>query len=687
VSEPINIFRDVFERVSQGVVVVVVELSESGRAPALRVLNANPAALELLAPELRGARDLAQLPAELDACFCTLAVAVRHGQAAAHQELVSEAGHVRELRAMACGDWGMPEATSDRKVVILIDDITALRHAEAGQGRLTQFLDSIIEHMPAMVFVKDAEALRFERFNRAGEELLGLSRSAMIGKTDYDLFPPGQAASFVAKDRNVLASGTLEDIAEEPIETPRGTRYLHTRKIPLLGPTGEPEHLLGISLDITERKHAELILQSAHHELEREVERRAELLRREMDERERAEQALKHAEEQLRHAQKMEAVGRLAGGVAHDFNNLLSVVISSCDLALLRMGQGDPARGELEEIRKAGQRAAALTRQLLAFSRQQVLQAKVVNLNDVVQGMERMLSRVLGEDILLEIDVAQDLARVKADPSQIEQVIMNLAVNARDAMPTGGQLRIETRNVADVPASLVPLSPGPHVRVAVRDTGVGMDDDTIARIFEPFFTTKERGKGTGLGLSTVFGIVKQSGGSIAVRSGVGLGASFDIYLPTTDEAEAPFAIRQHEIEEALKGNETLLLVEDDEQVRTLCAKVLRQFGYGVIEAGRPSQAIAAAASHPGAIELLLTDVVMPEMGGRLLAEHLANERPRMRVLFMSGYTDDATVRHGVLESAVAFIQKPFTPDALARSVRRALAEAPDRRSASPPLKA
>jgi CheY-like chemotaxis protein len=261
-----------------------------------------------------------------------------------------------------------------------------------------------------------------------------------------------------------------------------------------------------------------------------------------------------------------------------------------------------------------------------------------------------------------------------------------LVVNARDAMPTGGQLKLETSNVGEAPRSLLPPTPGPHVRVAVSDTGVGMDEETVARIFEPFFTTKERGKGTGLGLSTVFGIVKQSGGAIAVRSSVGHGATFEVYLPTTNEVEAPFAIRPHEIEEAMKGDETLLLVEDDDQVRALCAKVLRQFGYDVIEAGRPSDAIAAAASFSSRIDLLLTDVVMPEMGGRLLAEHLANERPRMRVLFMSGYTDDATMRHGVLESAVSFIQKPFTPDGLARAVRQTLAGPPASRESTQPIK-
>jgi PAS domain S-box-containing protein len=682
-TEPSNIFRDVFEQVSQGV--IVLELGTAAPDEPVRVLHANRAALTLLAVELSAAQsfnDLNALRPELAERFTALALATRRGEAGERYEVSCRASSgvlaTFELRG---------SIVNERTVAILIDDISALRRAEAGQGRLTQFLDSIIEHMPAMVFVKDAEALRFERFNRAGEELLGLSRSSLLGKTDYDFFPPEQAAFFVAKDRNVLAGKKLEDIPEEPIETPRGTRYLHTRKIPLLGPDGEPEHLLGISVDITERKRAEIVLQNAHDELEREVARRAEQLRREMDERERAEQALKHAEEQLRHAQKMEAVGRLAGGVAHDFNNLLSVVISSSDLALLRLSAGDRARAEIEEIRKAGLRAAALTRQLLAFSRQQVLQPKVLNLNDVVRGMERMLSRVLGEDIVLAIDVAPDVAKVKADPSQLEQVIMNLVVNARDAMPTGGQLKIVTSNVGDVPRSLLPPTPGPHVRVAVSDTGVGMDEETIARIFEPFFTTKERGKGTGLGLSTVFGIVKQSGGALAVKSAVGQGATFEVYLPITDEADAPFAMRPHELEDALKGDETLLLVEDDDQVRALCAKVLRQFGYDVIEAGRPSDAIAAAASFSSGIDLLLTDVVMPEMGGRLLAEHLASERPRMRVLFMSGYTDDATMRHGVLESAVSFIQKPFTPDALARAVRQTLAGPPGSRGSSQPIKA
>jgi PAS domain S-box-containing protein len=557
-------------------------------------------------------------------------------------------------------------------VLYLEDALAQRRPREEHSQELAGFLDSIIEHMPAMVFVKDAKDLRFERFNRAGEQLIGTPRENLLGKTDYDLFPKEQADFFVANDRKVLEEKRLEDIADEPIETPHGTRHLHTRKIPLLDEHGEPQHLLGISLDITEQKRAERVLRDAHESLERQIAERTAELRREINERERAEQALAQTEEALRHAQKMEAIGRLAGGVAHDFNNLLSVVISYSDLLLLRLGPEDRLRGEVEEIRKAGQRAAQLTRQLLAFSRQQVLQPKVLSLNEVLANMETMLSRVLGEDIALGLRSATGLPKVKADPSQIEQVVMNLVVNARDAMPTGGQLWIETASFPVLPPDVAMERPGPHVAITVRDTGVGMSSETLGRIFEPFFTTKERGKGTGLGLSTVFGIVKQSGGTIRVRSELGGGAAFDVFLPVTDEEELGAVSAALSEQNDLSGDETVLLVEDEQPVRVLAASILRKYGYEVIEAGRPSEAIAAAVSHRGEIHLLLTDVVMPEMGGRLLAEQLAGQRPRMRVLFMSGYTDDAVVRHGVLESTMELVQKPFSSDELARRVRKAL---------------
>ncbi|HEX2679220.1 MAG TPA: PAS domain-containing protein, partial [Polyangiales bacterium] len=404
---------------------------------------------------------------------------------------------------------------------------------------LNRFLDSIIEHIPAMIFIKDAKHLRFERFNRAGEELLGLTRDKLIGKTDYDFFPKEQADFFVNKDRAVLREKRLEDVVEEPIQTPHGTRWLHTKKIPLLDDAGEPEHLLGISLDITERKRAEEVLRTSHEDLERRITERTAALRKEIDERKRAEQRLARTEDQLRQTQKMEAIGRLAGGIAHDFNNLLSVVLTYSRLLARHFPEGGEARKGLEEIQRAAQRAADLTRQLLAYSRQQVLQSTTFDPNEVITNMRDMLTRLVGEDINLTLDVDANLHKVKSDPNQLEQCIMNLVVNARDAMPTGGVLTIETRNV-ELDAHYVSehddAKVGPHVMIRVSDTGVGMDREIMARIFDPFFTTKEKGKGTGLGLSTVYGIVKQSGGSIWVYSEPGGGSTFKVYLPRTDDA-------------------------------------------------------------------------------------------------------------------------------------------------------
>ncbi|MBI2923553.1 MAG: PAS domain-containing protein [Planctomycetes bacterium] len=524
----------------------------------------------------------------------------------------------------------------------------------------TLFLDSIIEYLPAMIFVKDARDLRFERFNRAGEELLGLSREQLIGRTDYDFFPKEQADFFVAKDREVLRRKTLEDIPEEPIATPRGTRWLHTRKIPILGQDGEPTHLLGVSIDITERKEAEALLRASHADLERKVIERTVELRR--------------TEEQLRHSQKMEAIGRLAGGIAHDFNNLLTVILGYSSLLLKRLPKEDALRGSVEEVHRAGGRAAELTHQLLAFSRQQVLTFRVIDPGDVVRGIERILKRILGEDIEIRIRHGASAARVKADAVQLEQVLMNLVVNARDAMPRGGRLTIETavRQVGQPEAGTrLGIRPGTYATLAVSDTGVGMDKAVLGRIFEPFFTTKEKGKGTGLGLSTAFGIVRQSDGAIAVASEPGKGSTFTIYLPVTEEAEekAPASLA---VAGEARGTETILLVEDEDQVRAMTGNILAERGYRVISTARASAAMAEAQSFEGPIHLLLTDVIMPETGGRLLAQELLSIRPDMRVLFMSGYTDDAMVRYGVLESGLAFLQKPFTPEDLARRVRETL---------------
>lgn len=378
-------------------------------------------------------------------------------------------------------------------------------------------------------------------------------------------------------------------------------------------------------------------------------------------------------EEQLRQSQKMEAVGMLAGGVAHDFNNLLTIIAGYTQLILNNLGPHDPNRHSAEQIMKAGERAAALTRQLLAFSRRQVLQPKVLDLNVLVKSLTAMLQRLIGEDIDLRLLPGADLGRVSADPGQLEQVIMNLVVNARDAMPKGGVLTIETRNVEfdeQYAAGHLNVKPGPHVLLAVSDTGQGMDEATRERLFEPFFTTKTVGKGTGLGLSTVFGIVRQSGGSVEVYSEPTRGTSVKVYLPRMDQ---PISI---EIEEAkrkvARGTETILLVEDDEMVRNLVRETLEREGYQLLDAAEPVAALRIAGNYKGTIQLLITDVVMPKNSGRDLAEQLIRQRPDLKVLYMSGYADNTIVGSGLLEQEVAFLQKPFTPGALAQKVREVL---------------
>jgi two-component system cell cycle sensor histidine kinase/response regulator CckA len=379
-------------------------------------------------------------------------------------------------------------------------------------------------------------------------------------------------------------------------------------------------------------------------------------------------------EAQLRQAQKMEAIGLLAGGIAHDFNNMLTVIVGYSDLMLQKLRADDPLRSEVEQVKEAGVRASLLTRQLLAFSRKQVLQPRVLDLNAILTNMDRMLQRLIGEDISLLTVPAPGLGRVHADPGQIEQVIMNLAVNARDAMPQGGKLTIETANVQlddGYVRQHAGSKPGPHVMLAVSDTGCGMDAATQARIFEPFFTTKEPGKGTGLGLSTVYGIVKQSGGYIWVYSEPGHGTASKVYLPRV-EAVAEAVEPSREAAQTPRGSETILLVEDDYGVRKLIHSILHAYGYRVVEAHHGKHAIQVCEQHAGPIHLMVTDVVMPEMSGRELEERLKPSHPDMKVLFMSGYTHKGIVHHGELVPGTAFLQKPFTPDALARKVREVL---------------
>ncbi len=388
--------------------------------------------------------------------------------------------------------------------------------------------------------------------------------------------------------------------------------------------------------------------------------------------------AVRALEAQLRHAQKMEAVGRLAGGVAHDFNNLLTVITGRSQLLLLKLPPESPMRRDVELVEETAHRASALTRQLLAFSRKQMVQPRVVDVNEVVRGMETMLSRLIGEDISLATRLDATAGCVRADPAQLEQMIVNLAVNARDAMPLGGRLTLETGFVRideGFARQHVGLRPGPHVRLTVRDTGVGMDGLIKAHLFEPFFTTKGPGKGTGLGLATVYGIVTQSGGAIRVDSEPGQGATFTIDLPRVD---APADLRGDPAipTAAPHGSETVLLVEDEPEVRGLARDILHQQGYTVLEAADGDEALRIGREHGGPIHLLVTDVVMPQMGGRELADHLKAGRRETKVLYVSGYTDDAILHQGVSETGTAFLPKPFTASDLAHKVREVLDAAP-----------
>jgi two-component system, cell cycle sensor histidine kinase and response regulator CckA len=449
----------------------------------------------------------------------------------------------------------------------------------------------------------------------------------------FEAIHPDDRGAIGASQEAVRRGEPRTDVFQ--IVRPDGTtRWVRGRAFPVRDATGQVHRMVGVAEDITD---------------------------------------LRSTEEQLRQAQKMEAIGRLAGGIAHDFNNILTAMFGYCDLLRDELPEGSSARQDTEEIRKAGHRAAALTRQLLAFSRQQVLEPVVLNPNDLVADVDKMLRRVIGEDVELRVALARDLGNVRADPGQMQQVLLNLAVNARDAMPTGGKLLIETANVdlAEQYAELhPPVVPGRYVMLAVTDTGVGMDAQTKAKAFEPFFTTKGKGKGTGLGLSTVYGIVKQSGGYIWVYSEVGRGTTFKVYLPRVDAPAQPLAPPRET--GTLAGTETILLAEDDEMLRPLSQGLLEKLGYQVLAAENATQALALAGAHVGPIHVLVADVVMPGASGRELARRLAEVRPDTKVLFVSGYTDDAIVHHGMLEPRLNFLQKPFTPDALARKVREVL---------------
>jgi PAS domain S-box-containing protein len=512
------------------------------------------------------------------------------------------------------------------------------RAAEALR-RSEQEFRALIENAQDAITVLDAQG-RIRYQSPASERILGYRPEELIGRSVTEFIHP--------EDLDALRQAAAEAQARPGDPTTHEFRVRHM--------DGTWRVLEGIGQDLLADPMLRGVIVNA----------------RDVTARRQAEETLRARDEHIRQLQKLEAVGQLAGGVAHDFNNLLTVITGRSQLLLDSSTLAAPIRKNIEQIRKTAERAAALTRQLLAFSRKQILAPKVLSLNTVVPDLTAMLQRLIGEDIDLVFRPDTGLGRVKADPGQLEQVIMNLVVNARDAMPEGGRITVETANVELSEAYArqhIGVQAGSYVMLAVSDTGIGMDPATQAKIFEPFFTTKAPGKGTGLGLSTVYGIVKQSGGNVWVYSEPGDGTTFKVYLPRVEDAEEGAELAPSR---PGGGTETVLLVEDEDELRTLAREILEGYGYTVFEAGQPTDALLVGDRHTGPIDLLVTDVVLPEMSGRRLAERLRPLRPEMKVLYTSGYTDNAIVHHGRLDPGTPFIQKPFTPDGLARKVREVL---------------
>jgi two-component system cell cycle sensor histidine kinase/response regulator CckA len=518
----------------------------------------------------------------------------------------------------------------------IVHDITERKQVERALRESEERLRLITETITEVFWIATPDISRVLFVSPGYERVWRRTRTSL-----YDN-PRSFLDSVHSDDRERVAAVLSVQLAGEPFEheyrihQPEGSvRWIWDRGFPVRDDAGHLTCYVGVAQDITGRKQLE---------------------------------------NQLRQSQKMEAIGQLAGGVAHDFNNLLTIISGYGELVFEQLPEGDPLRVRMASILKAAQTATSLTRQLLAFSRQQILTPRVLDLNHVVAEMHSMLERLIGENIELSTIPAPGLGEVKADPVQIEQILLNLSVNSRDAMPTGGKLIIETANVEldqNYAQQHIPVTRGSYVMLSVSDTGTGMDSETQKRVFEPFFTTKEKGHGTGLGLSTVYGIVKQSGGYIWIYSELGRGTTFKVYLPRIDEPEnvADLTTRPKNLS---CGTESILFVDDSESIRKLGCEVLEARGYHVLKAENGAEALRIAQEHPGTLHLLLTDLVMPGISGRVLAERMTELRPDIKVLYLSGYTDDTIVRHGEIGPNMRFFQKPFTPDALARRVREVL---------------
>jgi two-component system cell cycle sensor histidine kinase/response regulator CckA len=514
---------------------------------------------------------------------------------------------------------------------VMVVEVTELKQAEVNHR-------AVLAAMPDFIFDLDRDGIHLS-FHAPQEAALFVSPNRIIGRPVDDLLPAAVAAQYHQAIDRTLAAGAMQ-VFEYHLNYPDGDRTFDARMVPK-----GPDEVLVVVRDITERH--------------------------------RAEQVRLTLQEQLRQAQKMEAIGLLAGGIAHDFNNLLTIINGYSDMLLNAVPEGDALRGPAAEIRNAGERARTLTRQLLMFSRQQVLEPKVIDLNEIVTAAETMLRRLIEADVRLVTVLQPRLQCVKADAGQVEQTLINLCVNARDAMPGGGTLRIETRDVTltEPDTEIMPaMPPGDFVLLAVSDTGSGIEAATKERLFEPFFTTKGPGKGTGLGLAVVFGVVKQSGGHVKVTTEVGRGTTFSLYFPRAETTIATPPASLPAAAAPRRGYETIFLVEDDNAVRSLVKVSLERSGYRVVEASDGEEAIRFLQTYQGPLDLLVSDVVMPNLGGRQLAEQVQAMRPTVKVLFLSGYTDDAVLKHGINHAEFNFLQKPFSPAALANTVRRILDE-------------
>ena len=569
--------------------------------------------------------------------FQTFNRVYRTGESAkgADWEIIRKDGMKRNIEASA----SLIKDSSGNRIGFrgLVHDITERKQAEEQLRKLFR----AVEQSPATVMITGTDA-NIEYVNPKFTQLTGYTLEEVIGKNPR-ILKSGETPPEEYKLLWETITSGREWRGEFHDKKKNGDLYWESASISCIkNPEGVITHFVAVKEDITERKRAE--------------EERAAL------------------QDQLRQSQKMEAIGRLAGGIAHDFNNLLTVIKGYSQLSLNETKENDSLRENIEEIKKASDRAGDLTRQLLAFSRRQIMEVKVLDLNALLQNLDKMLRRIIGEDIELVTSLGENLGTVKADPGQIEQVVMNLAVNAKDAMSKGGKLIVETANVElddSYARAHVAVTPGPYVMIAVSDTGTGMPPEVRDRVFEPFFTTKGKGKGTGLGLSTVYGIVKQSGGNIWVYSELGQGTTLKIYLPRVDEPAEKLKA-QVVGEELHRGSETVLIVEDDKEVRKLAVRILKRQGYTVLDGSYGAEAFNVCRQHKGPIHLLLTDVVMPGMDGRALSESLSQLHPEMKVLYMSGYTDDAIIRHGVMEKGMNYIQKPFTVSGLINKVREVL---------------